>query len=59
VAVLIRQNLKAVLLASFETAHGAPPAGWSAAGSVATPTATTPVVRFENESITLRLDAAF
>lgn len=59
VAVLFRQNLKAVLSAQFESASGVLPGGWSRGGGFAAPTADRPTVNFENESVVLSLAAAF
>ncbi len=57
VAVLLRQNLKLVLAAVFETAVGAPPGGWGSAGGLATPTAPGGAVGFQNEAILLNVGA--
>lgn len=59
VSVLFRQNLKAVLLAQFESASGVLAGGWARAGGSAVPTAGKPTVNFENESVVLNLAAAF
>jgi hypothetical protein len=58
VTALIRPNLKVSLLAQFETARGAPSAGWAAAGAYASPSAAQPRVPFENEAVMLRLATA-
>jgi hypothetical protein len=56
---LIRPNLKLSLVAQFEAARGAPPAGWTATGAFAAPTAPFAAVGFENESVQLQLATAF
>ena len=59
VAMLIRPNLKATVVAQFEMANGAPPGGWGEAGGLAAPSEETPNVPFENESVTIGLATAF
>jgi hypothetical protein len=58
-AVLFRANLKATLVAQFESAAGVLPGGWGPAGGFTAPTAARPVVALEIEGVVLNLAAAF
>ncbi|HEU4726848.1 MAG TPA: hypothetical protein VFT22_03135 [Kofleriaceae bacterium] len=58
-AALVRPNIKLVLTGQLETASGAPPAGWSAAGGLAAPADPAGSVSLEIESITLAMAYAY
>ena len=58
-AALVRPNIKLVLTGQLETASGAPPAGWSAAGGLAAPADPAGSVSLEIESITLSMAYAY
>ncbi len=59
VVALLRPNLKLALVAQLESALGAPPAGWTAAGAYALPKGPGGRVNFEDEAIWLRLATAW
>jgi hypothetical protein len=59
VALLVRQNIKVVISARFESAAGVLPAGWRQSGGFAAPTADHPTVAFENEAVLATLTTAF
>jgi len=58
-AALVRPNIKLVLSGQLETASGAPPAGWGAAGGFAAPADATSSVSLEIESVTLFMAYAY
>lgn len=58
-AALVRPNIKVVLSGQLETASGAPPAGWGAAGGFAAPADPTGSVSLEIESVTLAMAYAY
>jgi hypothetical protein len=58
-AALVRPNIKLVLTGQLESATGAPPAGWGAAGGSATPADPTSSVSLEIESVTLGMAYAY
>lgn len=58
-AALVRPNMKLVLSGQLETASGAPPAGWGAAGGFAAPADPNGSVSLEIESITLAMAYAY
>ena len=58
-AALVRPNIKLVLTGQLESATGAPPAGWGAAGGFAAPADPTSSVSLEIESVTLAMAYAY
>jgi hypothetical protein len=59
IAVLIRPNLKFLVVGQFESCSGAPDAGWGPAGGFATPTAPDANVSTEVEAITVTMATSF